>query len=135
MQTATETAPISKGRLWTSRIMYGLVVLFMLFDGGVKFVTSPEITESYKQLGYSVDQGPTLGVISLLCTLLYAIPRTSVLGAILLTGYLGGAVATHLRIGSPLFSSTLFPIYIGIIAWGALYLRDSRVSSLIPVRR
>lgn len=135
METVTQTAPISKGRLWASRIMFGLVLLFLVFDGAFKFVTSPEVAEIYGKLGYSPDVGPTLGVIILLCTLLYAIPRTAVLGAILLTGYFGGAVATHFRVGEPLFTSILFPIYIGIFVWGALYLRDTRVSSLIPVRR
>lgn len=128
---------ISKGAVWTGRIMSGLVVLFMLFDGAIKLVPLDIVTEASAQLGLpaTAAMARTLGILTIVSTLLYAIPRTSVLGAILLTGYLGGAIATHLRIDSPLFSHTLFGLYLGLLAWGGLFLRDPRLRALIPVRR
>jgi hypothetical protein len=95
----------------------------------------PPVVESFNQLGYPVDLAVTLGIIELICLITYVIPRTSVLGAILLTGYLGGAVAIQLRIGAPLFSTALFPIYIGILVWEGLYLRDDRLRALVPGRK
>jgi hypothetical protein len=122
------------------RIGYGLsgvVILFMLFDGGLKLVPPAMVLEGTAQLGYpaTVSFARGLGVLGLSCTALYAIPRTSVLGAILLTGFLGGTVATHVRVGSPIFSHMLFGVYLGIMLWGGLYLRDERVRALIPYRR
>jgi hypothetical protein len=122
------------------RIGYGLsgvVILFMLFDGGIKLVPPAMVIETTAQLGYPATASFVrgLGILGLSCTLLYAIPRTSALGAILLTGYLGGTVATHLRVGSPIFSHTLFGVYLGIMLWGGLYLRDGRLRSLVPYRR
>jgi hypothetical protein len=122
------------------RIGYGLsgvVIVFMLFDGGIKLVPLAMVIETAAELGYpataSLARG--LGILGLSCTALYAIPRTSMLGAILLTGYLGGTVATHLRVGSPIFSHLLFGVYLGIMLWGGLCLRDERVRSLVPYRR
>ena len=122
------------------RIGYALssvVILFMLFDGGIKLVPPAMVIETTAQLGYpaTVSFVRGLGIVGLSCTLLYAIPRTSALGAILLTGYLGGTVATHLRVGSPIFSHMLFGVYLGILLWGGLYLRDGRLRSLVPYRR
>jgi DoxX-like family len=122
------------------RIGYGLsgvVILFMLFDGGIKLVPPAMVIETTAQLGYPATASFVrgLGILGLSCTVLYAMPRTSVLGAILLTGYLGGTVATHLRVGSPIFSHMLFGVYLGIMLWGGLYLRDERVRSLVPYRR
>ena len=122
------------------RIGYALrsvVILFMLFDGGIKLVPPAMVIETTAQLGYpaTVSFVRGLGILGLSCTLLYAIPRTSALGAILLTGYLGGTVATHLRVGSPIFSHMLFGVYLGILLWGGLYLRDGRLRSLVPYRR
>jgi hypothetical protein len=122
------------------RVGYALssvVILFMLFDGGIKLVPPAMVIETTAQLGYpaTVRFVRGLGILGLSCTLLYAIPRTSALGAILLTGYLGGTVATHLRIGSPIFSHMLFGVYLGILLWGGLYLRDGRLRSLVPYRR
>jgi hypothetical protein len=128
---------ISTGALWTGRIMSGLVIVFLLVDGAIKLVPLDIVTETSAQLGLpaTVAMARTLGILTIVSTLLYAIPRTSVLGAILLTGYLGGAIATHLRIGSPLFSHTLFGLYLGLLVWGGLFLRDVRLRALIPLRR
>ena len=122
-------------RSWAGVVLTVLPVLFMLFDSVIHLMVIPPVVESFTQLGYPVSTARALGVIELVCIVLYLIPRTSVLGAILLTGYLGGAVATNLRVGSPLLSNTLFPVYVGVLAWGGLFLRDERVRALIPVRR
>src|SRR3982074_3240640 len=111
MPRIAETAPVSKLALWSGRVLSGLVILFMLFDGAIKLVPWPIVTETMDR---------TLGLISIVCTVLYAIPPTSIVGAILLTGYLGGAIASHVRIGSPLFSHTLFGFYLGLMLWGGL---------------
>lgn len=135
MQSDTSTTTPA-GMLWTGRIMSGLVVAFLIFDGGIKLAPIAIVTETLQQLGYSGSQelARGLGVMTLVIALLYALPRTSVLGAILLTGLLGGAMATHLRVGSPLFSHLFFGLYLGLLAWGGLYLRDPRLRRLIPVR-
>lgn len=118
---------------WT---MSGLLIAFLLFDGAIKLVPLQIVLDTSAQLGLPAD--PTsariLGVLTLLCTLLYAIPRTAVLGAILLTAYLGGAIATHFSAGSPLFSHLLFGVYLGIFAWGGLWFRDPRIRAMIPFR-
>ena len=122
--------------MWVGRILSGLVILFLLMDGVIKLVPIAAVTETMQQLGYSgsVNQARGLGVLTLLCAVLYAIPRSSVLGAILLTGLLGGAMATHLRVDSPLFSQLLFGLYVGLMAWGGLYLRDPALRALLPMR-
>jgi DoxX-like family len=135
MQTMTETAPASKAMLWTGRIMSGVVVLFLLFDSTMKLIKIAPVVEAQAVLGYPDELARVIGGIVLVCALLYAFPRTSVLGAILLTGLLGGAIASHLRIGSPIFSHTLFGVYLGLLAWGGLFLRDARLRMLIPLRR
>src|SRR6195256_4788269 len=116
MPTIAETAPVSKPARWTGRVLSGLVVVFLLFDGAVKLVPWPIVTETMDRMGYGSSESlaRTLGVITVACTVLYAIPPTSILGAILLTGYLGGAMASHVRIGSPLFTHTLFRLYLGL---------------------
>ena len=136
MPTVTQIAAVSNSSLWTGRILSGVVIVFLLFDGAIKLIPLQVVTDSMIELGYSgsEDLARLLGVLTLLCTILYAIPRTSILGAILLTGYLGGAMATHLRIGNPLFTHLLFGLYLGVMAWGGLYLRDARLRSLIPLR-
>ena len=133
----SQTAPVSSGALWTGRVLSGLIILFMIFDGVIKLPPLDVVTQTMVPLGWPADVNVArlLGVIGLISTALYALPRTSVLGAILLTGYLGGAIATHLRVGSPLFSHTLFGVYLGLLIWGGLYLRDERVRALIPFRR
>ncbi|MGH6890865.1 MAG: DoxX family protein [Dongiaceae bacterium] len=137
MQTNTDTNSTSKAARWTGYVMSGLVILFLLFDGAIKLVPLDVVTETSAQLGLpaTVSFARTLGILTLVGVILYAIPRTSILGAILLTGYMGGAMATHLRVGSPLFSHTLFGLYLGLMVWGGLFLRDERVRKLIPLRR
>jgi hypothetical protein len=136
MPTIAETAPVSKPARWTSRILSGLVIVFLLFDGAIKLVPWPVVTETLDRMGYGSSEtlARSLGIITLACTILYAIPPTSILGAILLTGYLGGAMASHLRIGSPLFTHTLFGLYLGLMVWGGLWLRDRNLLTLIPWR-
>ena len=119
---------------WPGRVLTALPVLFLAFDVTIKLMKIQPVVDSFTQLGIPVELARVVGTVELICLALYCIPRTAVLGAMLLTGYLGGAVLTHLRIGSPLLSHTLFPIYIGILLWGALWLRDQRVRVLIPLR-
>jgi hypothetical protein len=137
MLAAAETAPVSKPALWLGRILSGLVILFMLLDGAIKLVPWPIVTETMDRIGYGSSESlaRSLGVITVACTVLYAVPPTSILGAILLTGYLGGAMASHLRIGSPLFSHILFAFYLGLMLWGGLWLRNRNLRALIPLRR
>jgi len=134
MQSGNQTAPSSKRRLWAGRILSGIAVLFLVFDGVIKVMVIPPVVESMARLGWPVRLAPALGILELLLIAVYLIPRTAVLGAILLTGYLGGAVATHVRIGDPLFTHALFPIYIAVLLWGGLFLRDDRVRTLLTPR-
>lgn len=113
--------------------MSGLAILFLIFDGVTKATKVPAVLKASAQLEYPVGLIPLIGIILLVCTLLYAIPRTSILGALLLTGYLGGAVASQLRIGNPVFE-TVFPILFALLVWGGLYLRENRLRALIPFR-
>jgi hypothetical protein len=131
MQTITQTVPASKSRLWTARILSGLAAAFLLFDAVMKLVKPPVVVKATVELGYPESTIVGIGVVLLVCMLLYLIPRTSILGAVLLTGYLGGAVASNVRIGNPLFSHVLFPIYVAALVWGGLYLRDTRLRTLI----
>ena len=125
-----------RGRnFWIGWGMSGLVIAFMLMDATMKLLALPVVLESGGPLGFAgATMARQLGLLLLICTVLYTVPRTAVLGAILLTGYLGGAVATHVRVGSPLFSHILFGVYLGVLMWGGLYLRDARVRALIPLR-
>ena len=125
------TTNTSKAKIWTSRIMSGLVILFMLADSIFKFIQPAEVVQGTIDLGYATHHIAIIGTLGLISILLYAIPRTAILGAILLTGYFGGAIATHLRLDNPLFSHTLFPVYLGILAWGGLWLRDERLRRLL----
>jgi hypothetical protein len=125
----------SKGRIWAGRILSALPVLFLLFDAVIHILKIAPVVEAFAQLGYSIRLAVPLGIIELVSVVLYVIPWTSVLGAVLLTGYLGGAVATNLRAGAPLFSNVLFPVYVGILLWGGLYLRDARLRAVFPVRQ
>ncbi len=124
---------ISTKSLWTGRILSGLTVLFMLLDSGMKVLRAQAAVEGTVQLGYPESVVVGIGVALLISTLFYAIPGTSVFGAILLTGYLGGAIATNVRVSAPLFTHILFPVYIAAMAWGGLYLRDSRLRALVPL--
>ncbi len=135
MTQGTQTAPSAKKMLWAGRILSALPALFLLVDSLGKFVKPAPVVEGTVRLGYSESIILPLGIVLLACTALYLIPRTSVLGAILLTGYLGGAVATHARVSDPLFSHVLFPVYVGVLVWGGLFMRDNRLRALIPWRR
>jgi ABC-type transport system involved in cytochrome c biogenesis permease component len=121
-------------RLWTGRIMSGVAVLFLLFDSITKLMRVDAVMKAAANIGYPASTMVPIGLILLVCVVVYLIPRTAVLGAVLLTGYLGGAVATHVRVGDPLMSHVLFPIYFGVLIWGGLYLRDLRVHALIARR-
>lgn len=125
---------ISKRALWAGWILSGIPILFLLMDAVGKFVKPEPVVTGTIALGYSESVILPLGIVLLICTILYAVPQTAVLGAILLTGYLGGAVATHVRIGNPVFTHMLFPVYLGIMIWLGLYLRDLRLRTLVPFR-
>lgn len=129
------TGTISNSAIWVGRGLSGLVTLFLLFDGAIKLIPLDIVITTSLQLGIPTDLARTLGVLTLIGTMLYAIPRTSVLGAIWLTGYIGGAIYVHVLAGSPLLSHTFFGIYLALMMWGGLYLRDERVRALIPLRR
>jgi len=133
MQSDTQTAPNSKTALWAGRIISGLPALFLLVDAIMKLVKPVPVVEATVKLGYPESVIVPLGIVLLVCTVLYLIPLTSVLGAILLTGYLGGAVATHVRAGEGLFS-IVFPIIFGALLWLGLYLRDDRLRALLPLK-
>lgn len=130
LDTTTRAASISTPRLWAGRIISALAVLFLIFDGGIKVLQLAPAVDGSVQLGYPAHLVLGLGLLELACLIVYLIPRTALLGAVLLTGYLGGAVATHLRIGSPVFS-VIFPVILGTLLWGGLYLRDARLRAFL----
>jgi hypothetical protein len=134
MALATQSPPVSKKLLWGGRILGGLPALFLLVDGVMKLIKPDAVLEATVKLGYPESVITGLGIVLIACTVVYLIPRTSVLGAILLTGYLGGATANHVRHGDSLFT-IVFPIVFGVLIWGGLFLRDPRVRALIPVRK
>jgi hypothetical protein len=133
MPLATSAGSVSKGALWTGRIVQALVVLFLLFDAITKIMKIAPVMQAFARLGYPQRLAPVIGTILLICTVIYIIPRTSILGAVLLAAYLGGAVEVNLRAGDPVFE-TIFPIIFGVLVWGALYLREPRLRALIPLR-
>jgi hypothetical protein len=122
----------SRSRLWTGRVLSALPVLFLIFDATMKIVRNPFVVEASAKIGFPVGSIQPIGLVLLACVVLYVIPRTAILGAVLLTGYLGGAVATHVRLGDPLLSHTLFPLYFGVLLWGGLFLRDRRLRAIVP---
>ncbi|MDH4619190.1 DoxX family protein [Brevibacillus sp. AY1] len=128
------TNSYSKGRIWTAGILKGLVIVFMLFDSIMKFIKPASVVEGTLTLGYAEHHIMVIGALGLLSTLLYAIPRTAVLGAVLLTAYFGGAIATNLRVDAPLFTHVLFPVYFAIFTWGGIWLRNNRIRNLIPFK-
>ena len=132
---STSSASGSSKALWAGRILSGIAVLFLTFDLSIKLAGAKEAVDGTVQLGWLPHHLPILGVIEIVCLALYLIPRTAPLGAVLWTGYLGGAIATHLRVDNPLFSHTLFPIYVAALIWGGLYLRDARVRALLQSAR
>ena len=140
MEAVLSKSPVA--RVTHSKIKYragvalsALPVLFLLFDSVIKVIEIAPVAQSFAQLGYPIALARGLGLLELLCVAVYAIPRTAVLGAILLTGFLGGAISTHLRVGDPLFSHTVFPVYVALMVWGGLYLRDDSVRALLPLRK
>lgn len=141
MQSAMEatamvgvTTGVSKGRLWTGRIIAGLIAVFLLLDAVMKLVKPKAVADGFVRSGWPLELSVPLGVVLLISTVLYLIPRTAMLGAILLTGYLGGAVATNLRLESPLFTYTLVPVYMGVLVWLSLWLRDLDLRGMVPLR-
>ena len=130
MRSGTHTAPVSKKMLWAGRIISALPVLLLLFSGVMKLMKPAAVLEGLAQLGYPESLALGIGILELVCTAVYVIPRTSLLGAILLTGFLGGATATHVRVGDPFF----MPIVVGVLVWAGLFLRDDRLRALIPLR-
>jgi hypothetical protein len=130
-QTDAETLPVSKKMVWAGRIASAVPVLMLVMSAVMKFAKPPSVIEGFAHLGLPVTLAFGLGVLELACTAIYLIPRTAVLGAILLTGYLGGAVVTHLRVGDPFIG----PIIFGLLIWAGLFLREPRLRSLIPLRR
>ena len=135
MQTFAASSTSSKAAVVTGRILSGLAVAFLIFDGVGKLLRVQPVVEGTASLGYPVSVIFPLGVTLLTCVFVYLMPRTAVLGALLLTGYLGGAVATHVRVGNPVFSHMLFPTYVAALLWGGLLLRDSRLRAFLPLRR
>ena len=137
MPATIDTAAPAKSRLVTGRVLTTLTVLFLLMDITFKFIRPipPQVTQSMSQLGFQLGLLNAIGILLLVCTVLYVIPRTSVLGAVLLTGYLGGAVSVQLRVGNPLFGYVLFPVYFGVLMWAGLCLREPRLLALLPLRK
>ncbi len=131
---ATKQANSTKA-LWTGRILSGIAIVFMLFDSVTKILRVDEVVKASAQFGYPISLLSTIGIILLGCLIVYVIPRTSVLGALLITGYLGGAVEANLRVGTPLFSNALFPVYFAVLVWGGLVLRDQRVREFFSLRK
>lgn len=128
---AAQPSPVSRKRMWAGRIISAIPILMLVFSGVMKLAKPAAVLQEFARLGYPESVVIGIGVLELACTLLYAIPRTSVLGALLLTAYLGGATATHVRIGDPFIP----PVVAGILVWVGLYLRDDRLRALIPLRK
>jgi hypothetical protein len=135
MEYGAQAAPISNGQLWTGRVLSGIAVLFMLFDTVIHALRGPQVVQGFAQLGFPLSVAIPVSTFEFIGVVLYVIPRTSVLGAIFLTGYLGGAVAAQVRIGAPLLGFVLAPVYVALFLWVGLYLRDERVRAVVPVRR
>lgn len=135
MESSIHTGTSSNKRIWAGRIVSAMPVLFLLFDGTIHIMRIPAVVAGFAQAGFPISTAVPLGIIEIVCIILYVIPRTSVLGAILLTGYLGGAVATNVRQQLPMLGYVLAPVYVAVFIWGGLWLRDNRVRSLIPLTR
>ena len=131
MHSRSETGQTARGRIWIGTILSGIAVLFLLFDSVGKLLKVAPVVDGSAQLGYPGGVIQPIGVILLICVVTYVIPRTSVLGAVLLTGYMGGAIATHVRVGSPLLTHALFPVYVAALFWGGLFLRDERLRMML----
>jgi hypothetical protein len=131
MQSGTQAAPVSKKKLRAGRIISAIPVLLLLFSGAMKMLKLPSVLQGFAAYGYPEHLIPIIGLLEIACTVVYAVPRTSILGAILLAAYLGGATATNVRVGNPAFIATAI---LGVLVWAGLYLRDDRLHSLIPLR-
>jgi hypothetical protein len=125
---------LPRAQVWTGRVLSGFAVLFLAFDTVMKLLLVPEATKGTVDLGYPSSALFGIGVVELICLVAYLVPRTAVLGAVLFTGYLGGAIATHVRVGNPLFTHVLFPVYVAAFIWGGLYLRDRALRAVLPFR-
>jgi hypothetical protein len=132
MSSDTQTAPASKKMLWAGWIISALPVLMLVVSGVMKLLKPPAVVDGFTKLGWEENLAFGLGILELACTVVYLVPRTSVLGAILLTGYFGGAIATHVRVGDPF--SSFVPVVLGMLVWGGLFLRDARLRALLPLR-
>lgn len=132
LQNLLNARPMAAVRIgWA---LTGLVVAFLLFDSVIKLIKIEPVVQSFQELGYQASVARGIGVMELTIVILYAVPRTAIFGAILLTGLLGGAIASHARLADPLFTHTLFGVYVGLLAWGGLYLRDAHLRTLVPLR-
>ena len=132
--SASNSDPMSRHWLWAGRLLTAFPALFLLVDGIMKFFDIPQAVAGMTQLGWAPSLAPMLGVVLLSCLALYVFPRTAILGAVLLTGYLGGAVATQVRVGNPILTHVLLPVYVAAMLWGGLWFRDARLRALIPFR-
>ncbi len=133
MHSVIKPASVSKKVLWTGRILSGLTAAFLLLDAATHIARIAPVIRAFDELELPVRFALTLGLLEFICVAVYLYPRTSVLGAILLTGYLGGAVAVQLRVGNPLFGETLSPVYVGVLVWGGFFLREPRSRELVPL--
>jgi hypothetical protein len=134
LSTTTSLVP-SRAARWGGIALTALPVLFLIFDGAMKLARVAPVRDASVRMGWPVSAAPGIGLVLLACVAIHLVPRTAILGAVLLTGYLGGAASAHVRLGDPLFSHTLFPVYVGVMIWGGLYLRDARARALAPWRR
>lgn len=133
MSVLSPARPVSRAASRTGLVLTVLLTLFFVFDAVTKLLSVPDVVTATQQMGFSASAVPVIGSVLLVCLALYLIPRTAVLGAVLLTGYLGGAVCAQLRIEAPLFSTMLFPVYFGVVVWVALYLRSARMRELVAL--
>ena len=131
MASIDQTAPTPKAMVWTGRVLSVLPALMLIMSGVMKLMKPKEVVEGFAHLGYPADLALPLGILELACTVIYLIPQTAVLGAILLTGYMGGAIATHVRLGEPFYAQ----VGIGVVIWLGLYLREARLRAILPLRR
>lgn len=135
MNLDTQAGAVSRRALWSARILSALVTLFLLFDAVAHIAKPAPVADAFARLGYPLSASLGIGILEFLCVVVYVIPRTEILGAVLLTGVLGGAIATHLRAGSPPFEAYIFPFMVGLFVWGGIWLRDVRLRALYPLRR
>lgn len=131
MQSGVQIAAVSKGTMWAGRIVSAVPALLLLYGGIVKVAELPSVLQGFAQYGYPASSIPLVGILEVVSSVIYLIPRTAVLGAILMTGVLGGAIASNVRINSLVF---IAPFILGVLVWGGLYLRDLRLRALIPLR-